>query len=38
MAYGNIFSMKGGHIMHTDQMTPKPMTDDDLDKIKKGII
>jgi hypothetical protein len=34
----NIFSNKGGNIMNTDQMKPKPMNEDQLENIKKQII
>jgi hypothetical protein len=36
--FGNIFSRKGGNIMHIDQMIPKPMNEDELEKVKKKII
>jgi hypothetical protein len=36
--FDNIFSRKGGNIMFTDQMIPKPMNEDELEKIKKRII
>jgi hypothetical protein len=36
--FDNIFSKKGGNIMHADQMIPKPMNEDELEKIKKKII
>jgi hypothetical protein len=36
--FDNIFSKKGGNIMHTDQMIPKPMNEDELEKVKKRII
>ena len=36
--FGNIFSKKGGNIMHIDQMKPEPMNEDELEKVKKMII
>jgi hypothetical protein len=30
--------MKGGNIMHIDQVTPKPMDEDELENVKKKII
>jgi hypothetical protein len=33
-----MFSMKGGNIMDTDQTIPKPMNEDELEKVKKRII
>jgi hypothetical protein len=36
--FDNILSKKGGNIMHTDQMIPKPMNEDQLEKVKKKII
>jgi hypothetical protein len=36
--FGNIFSRKGGNIMHTDLMIPKSMDEDELEKVKKNII
>jgi hypothetical protein len=36
--FDNIFSKKRGNIMHTDQMIPKPMKEDELEKVKKKII
>jgi hypothetical protein len=36
--FDNIFSRKGGNIMHINQMIPKQMTEDELEKVKKKII
>jgi hypothetical protein len=36
--FDNIFSLKGGDIMNTDQRKPEPMKKDQLDNIKKQII
>jgi hypothetical protein len=36
--FDNIFSRKGGNIMHTDQRKPEPMKKGQLDNIKKQII
>jgi len=36
--FDNIFSMKGGNIMHTDPMMPKPMNEDELENVRKKII
>jgi hypothetical protein len=35
--FDNIFSRKGGNIMHTDQLKPEPMTEDQLEYIRKEI-
>jgi hypothetical protein len=36
--FDNIFSRKGGNIMHTDQRKPEPMKKGQLDNIRKQII
>ena len=36
-ASDNIFSKKGGNIMHIDQLKPEPMTEDQLEYIRKEI-
>jgi hypothetical protein len=36
--FDNTFSRRGGNIMHTDQMMPKPMNKAQLEKVKKKII
>jgi hypothetical protein len=36
--FDNIFSKKGGNIMHADQMISKPMNENELEKVKKEII
>ena len=36
--FDNIFSKKGGNIMHSDPMTPKSMNEDELENVKKKII
>jgi len=37
MVCDNFFSNKGGNIMNTGPMNPKPMTKDQLENIKKEI-
>jgi hypothetical protein len=36
--YDNIFSTKGENVMKTDRMKPPPMSESDLENIKKQII
>jgi hypothetical protein len=36
--FDNIFSMKGGNIMNTDPIIPKPMNEDELENVRKKII
>jgi hypothetical protein len=36
--FDNIFSMKGGNIMHTDPIMPNPMNEDELENVRKKII